>query len=199
LTGTIVDQAISKAADQLAAHPETPRDRGWRRAMGLAQICISDTPPPVQVTVHVDARYGTESNGQAGVVLEAGPRVGRQALEAVLCESVVEVTTRTEDGTPMVYGHKTKTIPPQLRRAILHRDRHTCAGDGCDSTNRLQIHHVIPWHQGGTTDPDNLITLCWYHHQIIVHQQGFTPQPHPHHGRIRFRRVNRQPNRGPPG
>ena len=56
LTGTIVDQAISKAADQLAAHPETPRDRGWRRAMGLAQICISDTPPPVQVTVHVDAR-----------------------------------------------------------------------------------------------------------------------------------------------
>lgn len=163
--------------------------------MGLAQICISDTPPPAQVTVHVDAKHAAESNGQAGVILEAGPRVGRQALEAVLCDAVVEITARREDGIPMVYGQKTRTIPPALRRAILHRDRHICVGDGCDSTRRLQIHHVLPWSQGRSTDPDNLITLCWYHHQIVVHQQGFTPQPHPHHGRIRFIRT---PNRAPP-
>lgn len=189
MTGGIIDQAIGRAADQLPADPETPRNRGWRRAIGLAQICISDTPPSVQVGVHVDTRHAAESNGTAGVVLEAGPRVGRQALEAVLCESVVEVTAQGEDGIPMVYGPKTRTIPPALRRAILHRDHHTCRGDGCDSTNRLQIHHLIPWSQGGRTDPDNLITLCWYHHQIIIHQQGFTPQPHPDHRRIRFTRI----------
>ncbi|HEU4915288.1 MAG TPA: HNH endonuclease signature motif containing protein [Acidimicrobiia bacterium] len=67
-------------------------------------------------------------------------------------------------------------------------------------TNRLQIHHLIPWSQGGRTDPDNLITLCWYHHQIIIHQQGFTPQPHPDHRRIRFRRggYSRRLSRPPP-
>ena len=79
--------------------------------MGLAQICISDTPPPAQVTVHVDAKHAAQSNGQAGVVLEAGPRVGRQALEAVLCDAVVEITARREDGIPMVYGQKTMGRP----------------------------------------------------------------------------------------
>ncbi len=96
---------------------------------------------------------------------------------------------------PMVYGRRTRTIPPALRRAILHRDGNTCTGDGCPSTHRLQIHHIIPWSEGGTTDPENLITLCWYHHQIVVHQRGFQPYRHPEHGRIRFRKPAL---RGPP-
>lgn len=195
LTGTIVDQAISRAADQLPVDPDQPRDDGWRRAMGLAQICITDDPPPIQVTVHVDAKHATDSNGETGVVLEAGPRVGQQALEAILCDMIIEVTARNEDGVPMVYGRRTRTIPAALRRAILHRDRHVCRADGCPSRNRLQIHHLVPWSQGGSTSPDNLITLCWYHHQIIIHQQGFTPHPHPNHGRIRF---TRNANRAPP-
>jgi 5-methylcytosine-specific restriction endonuclease McrA len=193
LTGTIVDQAISHAADQLPTMPDMPTNSGWRRAMGLAQICISDDPPPAQVTVHVDAKHAVNTNGQTGVVLEAGPRVGRQALEAVLCESILEVTARNEDGIPMAYGRRTRTIPPALRRAILERDGHTCRADGCDSHHRLQIHHKIPWSQGGTTDPENLITLCWFHHQIVIHQQGFTPYHHPEHGRIRFHGVGHHP------
>ncbi len=163
--------------------------------MALAELCVSDDPPPAQLTVFVDTTQATPSNGQAGVVLEAGPRIGRDALEAILCDAVTEVTARGEDGTPMVYGRRTRTIPPALRRAIIHRDGNTCAGDGCPSTHRLQVHHIIPWSQGGTTDPDNLITLCWFHHQIVVHQQGFQPYHHPDHGRIRFRKPAL---RGPP-
>ncbi|MGH8949398.1 MAG: HNH endonuclease, partial [Acidimicrobiia bacterium] len=87
----------------------------------------------------------------------------------------------------------TRTIPPALRRAIIHRDGNTCTADGCPSTHRLQVHHIIPWSQGGPTDPDNLITLCWYHHQIVIHQRGFQAYRHPEHGRIRFRRSNRGP------
>ncbi|MGH8943727.1 MAG: HNH endonuclease, partial [Acidimicrobiia bacterium] len=122
-------------------------------------------------------------------------RIGREALEAILCDAITEVTARSEDGTPMVYGRRQRTIPPALRRAIIHRDGNTCAGDGCPSSHRLQVHHVIPWSEGGTTDPENLITLCWYHHQIVVHQRGFQPYHHPGHGRIRFRKPTL---RGPP-
>jgi 5-methylcytosine-specific restriction endonuclease McrA len=194
--GAILDKVISEMADQLPALPDGTRgSTSWRKASALIQLAISDKPIPAQVTVHVDATQAAGNRGEAGVVLEAGPRVGRQALEAVLCEAVVEVTARTEDGIPMVYGRKTRTISPALRRAILERDGHTCTADGCPSQHRLQIHHRIPWSQGGTTDPDNLITLCWYHHQIVVHQQGFTPYSHPDHGRIRF---TRKTNRGPP-
>ncbi len=192
--GALLDKVISEMADQLPGHPDGTRgSSSWRKAVALTQLAVSEVPTPAQVTVHVDTKHATESNGETGVVLDTGPRVGRQALQAILCDAVVEVTASREDGIPMVYGRKTRTIPPALRRAILHRDGHMCQADGCDSTHRLQIHHVKPWSEGGTTHPDNLITLCWYHHQIVVHQQGFTPHPHPQHGRIRFTRANRDP------
>jgi 5-methylcytosine-specific restriction endonuclease McrA len=202
--GSILDKVLSEIADQLPSLPDGTRgSSGFRKATALVQLAIADDPPPAQVTVHVDTRHAAETNGQAGVILEAGPRVGRHALEAVLCEAVVEVTTTSEAGVPMVYGRKTRTIPPVLRRFILHRDGLTCQADGCPSNHRLQIHHLVPWSQGGTTDPDNLITLCWYHHQIVVHQQGFTPYRHPRHERIRFIRTHpasdaRAPGHDPP-
>jgi len=193
-TGALVDKTISEKADDLPLLPDGTRgDTSWRKAIALAELCITNDPPPAQITVFVDTTHAVPSNGKAGFVWEAGPRIGRDALEAILCNAITEVTARAEDGTPMVYGRKTRTIPPALRRAILHRDGNTCAGEGCPSTHRLQIHHIIPWSEGGTTDPDNLITLCWYHHQIIVHQRGFQPYRHPQYGRIRFRKVSRGP------
>ena len=195
-TGALVNKTISEAADQLPPLPDGTRgDSSWRKAMALAQLCVTDDPPPAQLTVFVDTSQATPSNGEAGVVLEAGPRIGQKALEAILCDAITEITTREEDATPMTYGRRTRTIPPALRRAIIHRDGNTCTGEGCPSNHRLQVHHIIPWSQGGTTNPDNLITLCWYHHQIVVHQRGFQPYHHPDHGRIRFRKPAL---RGPP-
>ena len=195
-TGALVDKTISEKADDLPLLPDGTRgDSSWRKAIALAELCVTDDPPPAQLTVLVDATQAVPNNGETGVVLQAGPRIGRDALEAILCHAITEVTTKAEDGTPMVYGRRTRTIPPALRRAIIHRDNNTCTADGCPSTHRLQVHHLTPWSKSGTTDPENLITLCWYHHQIIVHQQGFQPYHHPHHGRIRFRRPAL---RGPP-
>jgi len=196
-SGALVDKTLSQAADDLPQLPDGSRgDSSWRKAIALTQLCVSDDPPPAQLTVFVDANHAVANNGETGLVLEAGPRIGREALEAILCNAVTEMTAVTEDGTPMVYGRKTRSIPPALRRAIIHRDGNTCQADGCPSSHRLQIHHLTPWSQGGTTDPDNLITLCWFHHQVVVHRQGFQPYRHPDHGRIRFRKPAL---RGPPG
>jgi hypothetical protein len=193
-TGALVDKTLSRAADELPLLPDGTRgDHSWRKAMALAQLCISDDRPPAQLTVFVDTTQAVPSNGQAGVVLEAGPRIGRDALEAISCDAILEVAARAEDGTPMVYGRRQRTIPPALRRTIINRDGNTCTADGCDSRHRLQIHHVIPWSEGGRTNQENLITLCWFHHQIVVHQRGFQPYRHPEHGRIRFLRSSRGP------
>jgi 5-methylcytosine-specific restriction endonuclease McrA len=193
-SGAIVDKVLNEIADQLPTLPDGTRgDSSWRRATALVELAVTDDPPPAQVTVFVDAKHAVETNGHAGLVLEAGPRVGRDALEAILCDAITEITARDEDGTPMRYGRHTRTIPPALRRAILHRDANRCSADGCDSRNRLQIHHIIPWSRGGPTNPDNLITLCWFHHQIVVHERGFQIYRHPKHGRIRFRRPERAP------
>ena len=143
----------------------------------------------------VDASEASESNGQAGVILEAGPKVGAQALAAILCDATTEVQVTIDDGRPLQYGRRSRTVPPALRRAVIHRDGGVCAADGCNSRYRIQVHHKIPWSQGGRTDPENLITLCWFHHHVIIHQRGYQIYRHHEHGRIRFHKpgTNRQP------
>jgi hypothetical protein len=195
-SGAIVDKALTEAADQLPTFPNGSHGTAsWRKATALTALCITDDPPPAQITVFIDADHAAPTSGKAGVVLETGPRIGRDTLEAILCDGITEITVNSENGIPMSYGRHTRTIPPALRRAIIHRDHNRCAADGCHSRNRLQIHHITPWSQGGPTDPDNLITLCWYHHHIVIHQHGYTLYRHPQHRRIRFK----QPERAPPG
>jgi hypothetical protein len=187
-SGALVDKVLNEAADHLPELPDGTRgDSSWRRATALVELCISDDPPPAQVTVFVDAAEAVTSNGQAGMVLEAGPRVGADALAGILCDATTEVIARTEDGRYMEYGRRTRTAPPSMRRALLFRDGNACSADGCASRYRLEAHHLVPWGQGGSTDPENLTTLCWFHHHVVVHERGFQPVRHPDHGRIRFR------------
>jgi hypothetical protein len=81
-TGALVDKTLTQAADELPLLPDGTRgDSPWRKAIALAELCITDDPPAAQLTVFVDTNHATTSNGQAGVVLEAGPRIGREALE----------------------------------------------------------------------------------------------------------------------
>jgi len=197
-SGAIVDKALTEAADQLPALPDGSRgDSSWRKAMALTELCVSEDAPPAQVTVFVDTREATRTNAEAGVVLEAGPRVGQQALEAVLCDAVVEVTARAEDGSPMRYGRSQRTAPPALRRALMAKAYGMCQADGCTSRYRLQVHHVNSWAQGGETNPEDLVVLCWFHHQVMIHQRGFRTYRHPGHGRIRLRAPD-TPARPPP-
>jgi len=83
--------------------------------------------------VFIDTNHAVPSNGEAGLELEAGPRIGRDTLEAILCDAVTEITIQTEHGVPMAYGRHSRTISPALRRAIIHRDHNRCAADGCNS------------------------------------------------------------------
>ena len=111
-------------------------------------------------------------------MIQGGPRVGVAAIEAILCDGIIEVTARTSDGTPLTMGRRSRTIPPQLRRFILDRDGAACTIAGCTSRYRLQVHHITRWVDGGRTDPENLTTVCWFHHHIVIHGQGFTIDPH---------------------
>ena len=192
LSGALVDKVLAEGADRLPVLPDGTRgESSWRRATALVGVCTTDDPPPASVTVFVDAVDAAPSNGEAGVVLESGPRVGAEALEAILCDATTEIIARTEDGRIMEYGRRMRTVPPALRRAVFHRDGGTCAADGCDSRYRLEAHHIVPWSKGGRTDPDNLIALCWFHHHVVIHERGFQLFRHPQHGQIRFRKPDR--------
>ena len=180
----IVNQALDQRVDQ------SPKEsRSWsreqRRAdalVAIAQDSLDGVAPagrtsgPI-VTVLVEAAAAAETNGEAGVSITGGPRVGPDTLDQIMCQGSVEIMVNTDSGTPLAVGPTTQVIPPRLRRFVLNRDN-GCTMDGCSSRYRLEVHHIVPRSQGGSSlDVENLTTLCWWHHHIAVHQRGYQIDP----------------------
>ena len=184
--GRIIEQALIHRASQF---PSLPNGRRCSQAQGRADALVSIAedslhgsqpeihPTAPVVSIFVDAGEAARSNGETGAETDVGPRVGPLTLEEILCDGRVEILVTAQDGTPLTVGPTARTIPPKLRRFILHRDGGACAADGCRSRYRLQPHHILPKSQGGTHDPLNLTTLCWYHHHVVIHRQGFRIAP----------------------
>ncbi len=208
LWGELVDidaerfhQIIVEAADATPALPCGRREpRKARMADALVNLVIDaggdNTPSTTtMVTVLVDAREAAPSNGESGVHTLSGHRVGPAALEAILCDAIVEVNAITADGRLLGVGAKSRTLPGRLRRAIHQRDR-ICTADGCLSTHRLQPHHIVHRVEGGSDDPSNLTLLCWFHHHVVIHRRGHRIDPTSAPGRIRF--LPPEPGTDPP-
>jgi hypothetical protein len=193
-SGAAVEQALQQRADELPDPPPgAPSSLGHRMALALTAICQDalvdnrvggDRGQPL-ATVVVTAADAAPSNGETGVTLTAGPRVGPQALEAVLCAGKVEVVAVTADGTPLAVGPSSGAIAPRLRRFVLARDG-GCTAEGCNSRYRLQVHHRTPRSHGGGHHPENLTTQCWYHHQVVIHGYGYPIDPTSPPGRLRY-------------
>lgn len=200
--GRIVEKALLAEADSLPRDPDLPRSsRAARTADALTSVCarsLTDSATgggsdPV-LTLHVDAHRFAATAGGAGINVEAGPAAGISLLEEVLCTGRVELLAADLDGKPLDLGRSTRVIKPRLRRHVLHRDG-GCTASGCTSRYRLQPHHIVPWSEGGRTDADNLTTLCWFHHHVVVHGRGFGIDPA---SPPRQRRFIRQGHRDPP-
>lgn len=134
------------------------------------------------ITVFVNA----QQPGAVVGTLMSGQLIGPNTLEEILCSGTIEAISVTDDGKPLNAGRRTAKIPGRLRKFVIGRDGGCCA-EGCTSRYRLQVHHRVHWSDGGETNADNLVTLCWFHHHVVIHQRGFTiaPESPPH--RLRFK------------
>ncbi len=73
----------------------------------------------------------------------------------------------------------TRTIPGPLRNLVRHRDRH-CRFPGCRQPAAVcEVHHIRHQAHGGRTSLANCVLLCRYHHQVVIHRQGWTLALHP--------------------
>jgi hypothetical protein len=76
-------------------------------------------------------------------------------------------------------GRSTRLANRAQRRALrgLYRG---CAIPGCTvGYDRCNLHHIVWWRHGGTTDLDNLVPLCTKHHGKI-HNDGWIIELGPH-------------------
>ncbi len=53
-----------------------------------------------------------------------------------------------------------------LRSVVIGRDFSRCQVTGCPSRLELHVHHMRPVAEGGTHSPDNLVSLCDFHHGL---------------------------------
>ena len=180
--GHIVETALDRRADSFPRMAGTG-ERSQRRVDALVAMSHdaldgetgSDHRPAAAVAIFVDARIAGATNGQAGAEIAAGHRVGPETLDRIVCDGAVQVIA--VDGLrPVAASPTSQVIPPAIRRHVLHRDG-GCVIDGCTSRYRLQPHHITPRSKGGSHDPDNLATLCWYHHHVAIHGTGFHIDP----------------------
>lgn len=183
LAGQVVSDALREKAEQF------PREEGslpHRQALALEALCTGDRPSTGSVTVFFDTTAAADPDGEigeTGAELAAGPRLGPAALHEVLCGGTVR-PIQLKGGKMVGAGPKTSRIPPAVRQFVLWRDG-GCRAPGCTSRYRLQPHHIVPDSHHGRHHPDNLITLCWYHHHIVVHRRGLRIVRLPE-GNIRF-------------
>ena len=57
----------------------------------------------------------------------------------------------------------------EQRTALIVRDRE-CAQPGCHRTDRLQIHHTVPYEQTLHCRVDEAASLCPHSHDLVAHR-----------------------------
>jgi hypothetical protein len=181
----ILTKALEQRADMFNDLPG-PSIAKWQRmadaAVSIAQDSLDGYEPagpsprsdPV-ATVLIDAPLAGPTRGEVGAEIAYGPRVGPQTLERILCTGRVQIVG-IERGRPVVHSPATRSIPPATRRFVAWRDG-GCTIAGCNSRYRLQPHHIKPRADDGSHDPDNLATLCWFHHHVVAHGMGLRIDP----------------------
>ena len=151
---TLTDQSqSSKATTQSSAGQPLAHESAIKHVSGQA-VYIDDLSLPAN-TIYV-------STGKASI---AAGRLSKLDLDAVRSSPGV-VDTLVFSDIPVLNGADYPLDWDNLRDMILTRDNYECTeGDGyCDGP--LQIHHIVPLSKGGPNDPDNLTTLCFYHHSL---------------------------------
>ena len=75
---------------------------------------------------------------------------------------------------PLDIGYS-ESIPAGIRNAVTLRDRKCRWAGGCDQpASACDVHHTKHKANGGKTSAKDCVLLCFFHHQVVIHQQGWT-------------------------
>ena len=135
--------------------------RGYLSGNGGEKQAKSDN---YQVVVHVDAAALQDKGGKSDLPVESVRRIA--------CDADLVAVTRDAKGNLLNLGRKHRVVSPQLKRALLARDK-CCTYPSCSHEQFLEAHHVMHWADGGETSLENTTMICSRHHRLL-HEGGFT-------------------------
>jgi len=156
--------------------PSDERTAGQKRADLLRDVCASqarsaespdmggDHPTVWLSTTVAELHSGTGLAFYAGT---AEPVPVAEAAQAA-CTGGSQTVVFAPDGDVLRLGRDVRGFTKRQRRAIALRDGGTCLIPGCTVPAQwCEVHHVVPYKDGGPTDVCNGVLLCWYHHHDI--------------------------------
>ncbi|WP_308817148.1 HNH endonuclease signature motif containing protein [Pseudonocardia alni] len=154
--GAVVDTLAARRADALL--DLVVREPG---AAGAAVV----ERGAARVTVVVDAGTGTAR-------LAGGPEIAASTAERLACDARARVLLTDRAANRMYLGRSRRLASPAQIAALTADGGGSCRFPGCHHTRHLHAHHVRHWLRGGSTDIDNLVLLCSFHHRL-VHDHGY--------------------------
>jgi hypothetical protein len=205
--GAILTKALDRVAERLPVMPGEASNLEARRADALValasgRIAADPDQDRATVVVHVPfevaasaARPDGSGAGEPGCAVEGGGIVPAETARRLLCTARIE--TVVEDGTGRVIGlGRTSREPSEkMLRVLRHRDG-GCRFPGCGSRRYTHAHHIRWWSGGGTTDLENLVLVCGFHHRL-VHEHGWRLRLEPSGDVLWFRADGRRYLHGP--
>lgn len=137
----------------------------------LASARIADDADADRATIVVHAPLESLVSGTPGCEVEDGPAIHTETALRLSCDCSLEVVIHNELGDVVGIGRKERKVPRWLLRQLKHRDGR-CTFPGCEAKHFLHAHHIQHWARGGSTDLDNLVLVCTFHHKL-VHEYGW--------------------------
>ncbi len=158
--------------------PQPPLPASHRRALALVEMArqaldFGDEHPGSANKPHLiltmDEQNLRDRSGLAttpdGSTLTAG------VVRRLACDAKVIPMVLGSDSLPLDIGRTSRTVPPHIRIALNHRDKH-CQAPGCKRpASWCDAHHWVHWIDGGETALINLILLCRKHHTMHHNDQ----------------------------
>lgn len=165
----------SLARSQRDADPDDGRTLAQLRADLLAECVLAaesvlaergEPAPAAEIVVHVSASALLGSSDDPAVLEGYGLIDAKTARDLAVAAPTWQRLGVDDDGVPLSLGRAAYRPPKGLRRFIEYRDG-TCQFPDCRCpAARSEIDHRVEWQHGGTTDADNLQSLCRKHHAL---------------------------------
>ena len=181
--GATVARALERIADLI---PRMPGEHGVHHAdarradalISLASASIARDADPDRATVVVHAELQTLVSGSRGAEIEDGPVIHNETARRLLCNARVQAVIEDGREQPLEVGRMSREPSAWMMRQLRYRD-HECRFPGCGARRFTQAHHIVWWERGGSTDLDNLVLVCTFHHKL-VHEYRWTVVRGPH-------------------
>ena len=165
---------IDAKAKPLTAEDE--RTAVERQAEALAEVCghvLDDGNVPHtgggRPHLNVLVRLEDLENRCRAAALDFGGALSPESLRMLACDAAVVPVVLGGKGQPLDVGRLTRTVPDGLRRAVAVRGA-GCEFPGCGRPpSWCEVHHVLPWQDGGPTALHNCVMLCRVHHRLLHH------------------------------